>query len=209
MSTERIPTIDPAWEYWTPEDPEIAEIIAKSAKGSSGFDLLGVEEWRSNKAGALIGLRFGKGNPDKFNGRLAPSRPITQRAESRCQFVRCPVCSRGFKQYRADRVYCSNRCSLTETAQRRRVRPSATKCSCGEGFEPLYTDQRFCSRQCAGRTGGGVVRLDHEHLLTLWDSGIGTTEIARQVGTTVCHVRRVAKAAGRTMRTPGRQPQKR
>jgi predicted nucleic acid-binding Zn ribbon protein len=194
--------IDPAWEYWEP-DPEVAE--AMGAARLPGFAALGIEDRRAERAGSLVGVRFGRGNPDACRFRLAPERPSC-RAPSRCRRVPCPGCGAGFDQLRPDRAYCSRRCAAAVTTRARRVRPAAVACpGCGAAVRPLFVGHRYCSRACAGRRGGGVGRIDYGRLAALFDAGAGMGAIAAAVGATPSACRKALKKLGRAMRPPGRK----
>lgn len=199
--------IDPRWEYWVPEDEEIEEILAaERGERVAGFDRLGIDSQRIAATQTNLGFRFGKGRPDTWNFKLARARPERIR-ETKCKTVQCPGCSRMFAQRHHTRIYCSHRCRATvECGQHRRVRPQLATCPCGREFSPQVVAQRFCSRRCASQTGGGVIRLDYAKIAAMYAAGIGTTFIARELGTTPSACRKALKKMGIATHRPNKPP---
>ena len=142
-------SFDPAWEYFVP-DPEIAWIFARS----------GAYE-RFEGIGDHIGLRFGKGNPDKFWGKLAPEKPIKKR------WVK------------------------EKTPQKKRVFLTKRNCvRCGVEYKPDHSCQKYCSYACCGQIGAAASSLkDRERFLSVssqfiswWNEGKKLKDIASLLG---------------------------
>ena len=116
---------DPAWEYWEP-DPEIAQVMyCCQSRGSLLDDL-----WSDTRNdGYILGMRFGRGNPNKGGFHLARPR---SRKELACQ-----TCGDLFVPRNPDHIYCSQECKRVECEQ------------CGELFAPRSKHSRFCTLSCA------------------------------------------------------------
>lgn len=140
---------DPAWEYFEP-DPEVAEVFAPEG---SGFGVLGIEGRRIERDGALLGFRFGVGNPDSGRFRLARERRVREYG-SVCRVLTCPQCGDQFLQDRPHRgTYCSHRCANTASA--RKVERLGDGCPCcGAGVVAANKNREqkvFCSKACKDR----------------------------------------------------------
>ena len=139
---------DPAWEYYTP-DPEIAELLPPSGNALHCF----LEAMRDD-SGTPTGIRFGRGNPDRYHAtRLAPLRPERPAPPPRL----CPTCGWSFE---GRNRYCSRACrprqvgaprhSVPRPAHLRRLRPARLiTCRTCRGRTPY--DRRtwpYCSQEC-------------------------------------------------------------
>lgn len=135
--------IDPEWEYWEP-DEEIAEILAESGACRHPFDLL--SDNRLYKTGYL-GLRYGNGNPDTCNFRLAPERVNQRELVGKKE---CKKCGEVFYPDRFSRMYCSNECY--PRPGKARVLADKSCAFCGETFRPKEASRRYCSLACVGKS---------------------------------------------------------
>lgn len=135
---------DPAWEYWMP-DPEVAELLAESGLrcGINRIDQAFMCDELPSGRSLYVGVRFGRGNPNFFRGRLRPLRPRVPRPESPDRLIyrpRCRQCGERFWSSRIDKPYCSAYC---------RQQPRRATCKwCGREFRRT-TARRFCTQDCA------------------------------------------------------------
>lgn len=137
--------IDPAWEYWQP-DQEVAELLAESG-ACVGGGFAAIADRRLGKAGGL-GFRFGKGKPDFFCGRLAPRKRAGEREALRHR--ECAACGDYFLPKRSCRPYCSRKCSPHVGAQR--SLPDVTCALCGIVFRRAEAGRKYCSLACVGKS---------------------------------------------------------
>jgi predicted nucleic acid-binding Zn ribbon protein len=132
--------IDEAWEYWTP-DVEIAEVLAEAAAPAAALDL--VTDKRVE-----LGLRFGKGDPDRALLREAREKPRCVAGRPReLVDVTCP-CGVTFRPDRAGRKYHSRACC----ASAQKFVPFASGCPvCGSTVPPGGNRNGLTKRYCSGR----------------------------------------------------------
>jgi hypothetical protein len=144
--------ISPAWEYYAP-DPEAEFFVG--CRPAGGFDGLShVADFRAERMGANPGVRFGRGNPDHFAGRLAPERPRAPRKAEPGIRV-CPTCGLWFRPdvWRPGKKHCSAPCY--KPAGRPRTPACADRpCAvCGAAFRPESPGASYCSPACFRSTG--------------------------------------------------------
>jgi hypothetical protein len=131
--------IDPSWEYFTP-DPEVAEVLRTERVDFA--DLMDSRLYKTRNQG----LRFGRGNPDAFIGRIAPKRYEVERADLRHR--PCKTCGEFFLPERTSRRYCSRDCSPSPGAPRLHLdRPCQV---CNALFRPESAGTKYCSVRCTG-----------------------------------------------------------
>lgn len=95
---------NPAWEYWIPSNPEIAELLFESAK-LKRFDGI-----FTDRGDTVPGFGFGYGNPNSRLTRLAPEKAIRGPQKERKKLV-CLNCNQTFIPMKSKpRIYCSNYC---------------------------------------------------------------------------------------------------
>jgi hypothetical protein len=143
--------IDPRWEYFT-TDEEIEEIL--SWNRSKDFDSIldGRRDWFAD------GIRFGKGNPNHFNFKLARPRP--ERCQETLDQRECQrkECNEVFWPRRASQRYCSRECRpiTAKTIQAR----GCARSECPVVFTPQRDDRRYCSPRCAALVGGEITKVE-------------------------------------------------
>jgi hypothetical protein len=150
-----MPDIDPEWEYWVP-DEEVAEALGLYEP--RGFEA--VEDYRLDKCGAL-GLRFGRGSPDRFVGRLAPERPRHKEPADWRRHRPCVWCGVAFLPDRPRQVCCGAPCRMNRLHDGNRTL-EPVRCAregCGLVFRPDKSGRVYCSPECAGRVGAQVCRI--------------------------------------------------
>ncbi len=146
--------LDPRWEYWVPSE-EMEELLGDYVE-SPEERYQSLFDHRAYNTQSL-GIRYGYGNPNRFNGRLAPERYQVERDSIRDR--KCPNCSYWFTPDRRNSIHCSNRCYKRKG--RRRERPLERNCKqCLTPFEPLYLEHIYCSRVCAGLVGSNLIRVE-------------------------------------------------
>lgn len=141
--------IDPDWEYFEP-DLEVAELLALSG-ATARFD--GVGDDRLSKA-QILGIRFGKGNPDHCRFRLAPERLVVRERDCRDARKTCLTCSFVFESDRASRSYCSRLC-VPHLGKARVLRDVLCQ-HCSQSFRPREFGQKFCTRRCSAEARRAV-----------------------------------------------------
>lgn len=197
---------DPAWEYWTPSDPEVAEILAEAAK-LDGFGRLGVEERRSLRSGALTGVRFGRGNPDFFVARFGPPRP--ERTRETVQRRKCPGCERVWQPDRNSRLYCSLDCR-PYPGSKRKLEPVNCK-GCSKKIWRTHQRQKYCSLQCVPPPPPKPVKangFDRETLRLMYERGDPMADIEAVFNAGRKTIRKTLKQIGAKMRPAGWQHRK-
>lgn len=107
--------IDPAWEYWVPDDPDVAEILAESAAtGGDPLDRLDAphagdfgsrREWA-----AAVGMRFGRRAADLNAGTFRMGRAVPTPADNAPTIGVCRGCGDGFRLRRQTQRFCSAAC---------------------------------------------------------------------------------------------------
>lgn len=161
------PELDPAWEY-REDGGEVAELLAEAAaKGRGrGFAVLGLSPEGELDRRYNVGVRFGRGNPNHFEGWLAPARP--ERPERPLKPVKpkrvprpkvvctCVRCGASFVPARPDRPRsrCSRACNGRAEGLFAKVLPAVRTCGCGREFPPRRAGHFACSPECAGRGEG-------------------------------------------------------
>lgn len=145
--------IDPAWEYWTPSDPEIAELFGECDHDNSDFSRLDWDREDRSDRKASTGWRFGRGDPNSGFFREAPERKKVVREtkpkkeRERHQYA-CWRCGQSLEPGRWGR-WCSDEC-------KRKGKPRLQPChQCGEKYFRRRRHrclnrlrQKFCSRSC-------------------------------------------------------------
>jgi hypothetical protein len=199
-----VPELDPAWEYWTPADPEVAELLAEAAGPRHPWDALGVEPYRLERGGGLAGVRFGAGSPDRWEPRegrgpaaRGPDRPALPDRRA------CAGCGGWFRPARASRRYCSRACVPRPGAAR--ALPAAAACAgCGKGFAPRAAAARFCSRRCAAGAGGRAkARVDPGAFAAGYLAGEPMARLGARFGVRVAALKRLRRKLGLPARPPG------
>lgn len=108
--------IDPAWEYWTPADPEVAELLADAAglRGESPLSRLDLPrgDFGSRRAAAaMAGLRYGRRPADIDRGYFTLGRETAPARDDNAATVGvCRHCGDGFRLRRRTQRYCSGAC---------------------------------------------------------------------------------------------------
>lgn len=144
---------DPDWEYWV-GDPEITDLLDEA---DDADPMARLWDYRLVEHESL-GLRFGRGNPDFFRGRLA--RPKRQSDRPDIPRINCKACRMGFQPTHRTKKYCSRKCRFVGYdggwATRREngtgppAKGTATCPQCRSEFDRIKWDQKCCSRQCDG-----------------------------------------------------------
>jgi hypothetical protein len=165
---------DPAWEYWTPNDPEVAEILGRVA---TGYDAFGSEFRTEDDRGRASGIRFGRGNPDNFNGRLAPVKRSVDDKELP-PLTMCRGCAHLFRPNRPGQQFCDRTC-LPAAAE-----PVVRVCGlCRIEYLTKRPGQVYCCAVCSGVAAGqGRMTVDREVLDALLSDGLTVKEAAKTLG---------------------------
>lgn len=137
-----MPELDPAWEYWVP-DEEIAEVLAERSRG--GYCLITDRRLRKEDN---EGLRFGQGNPDRFSFRLARERPEREARAPAWRY--CKGCGHAFRPRRASHRYCHISC-FPRRGRQRRVADRQCR-QCGIVFRPREAARAYCSMACVAQS---------------------------------------------------------
>ena len=199
--------IDPAWEYWTPADPEVAELLEEAGRVSDPLDRVRAEGFRTAKRGGLEGLRFGRGNPDRWS---PPADARERRRRGRCWLPSsrpCVACGLPFTPVRSRRRYCGRGCGHKAKGGKRLLPLSVACAGCGGRFTPRLSASKYCSRACAaregGRKGGWPQRADPEAFRRGYLAGEKMADLAARLGVKVGALKALRKRLGLPARAPG------
>lgn len=205
---------DPAWEYFVPADEEVAELFDGRRDGVRDYDLAfgDDDKYRTTKRGLNPGIRFGLGEKQFRSLFFRLGRAKKNRGRfSTLTTILCPTCGREFMPHRKEQVHCSDDCYKRPGAVR--VRADSAVClyeRCRKEFAPNRVGQAYCSRACGSKAAAAAgenvgVKHDRAEVARLFDEGVGTTEIARRLGTTRQVVRRILNELGKPKLKPGRK----
>jgi hypothetical protein len=154
-----MPELDPEWEYWVP-DEEVAEALGLYEP--KGFEEL--MDHRLDKHSAL-GMRFGRGRPDKFIGKLAPEKFRFKEPAAWQRHIPCAWCGVVFLPRKRGQVCCGTPCRMDKLHSGNCTLapiPCARE-GCGFVFRPARARQAYCSPECAGRVGAQACRIVSPH----------------------------------------------
>lgn len=148
------PGIDPGWEYWDGGDPEVREILKEEAEFENRLEAF-LDGRLMREKTDLLGIRFGKGNPDRRVLRLGRAKKTR---ESSVVWIPCKGCRQFFLPDKNSVRYCSHSCYKPTGAPK--VIDRVRRCvACGSEFSPDRECNRYCSRKCASAVGVSVTRI--------------------------------------------------
>lgn len=171
------PHIDESWEYWEP-DPEIAEVMEFQEDIFKGIDFTRRREFS-------LGLRFGKGSPDRFWGRLAPMKWKPRDLLEPIQDRICKGCGNWFSPDRKERKFCRRECAFKFRGSIRILKDSTCQ-TCKNTFRPYWSTQRFCSLKCGSVVGNRAAvmantkKFDANRFRIMWLSGVKIDKIREE-----------------------------
>lgn len=130
--------ISEAWEYWVP-NPEIQWLFDCSAASATKFDRIADTYADEGPRSEVLGVRFGRGNPNQFTFRFAPAKKSSRREQIRYE-RHCKTCQSLFFSDAPKTRYCSTECKPKRIAKGCR--------QCGSPFTTLRKGKAYCSLEC-------------------------------------------------------------
>lgn len=184
---------DPEWEYFTPADPEIAELLGVP---DCRFETLRTAGGGDNAVN--LGCRYGRGNPDRY----LPPEPGFVPVEDRPGAIgpgQCPTCGETFTGTHSGQIHCCREC--VPRPGRVRVLKAAACGTCRKPFRRLYARQRFCCRKCVRQPPPAVdPRL--ERFAGDYSAGLPMSSLAAKYDVKVCQLQRWRRKLGLPPRGP-------
>ena len=204
--------IDPAWEYWVPEDPELVEFLQEFGYqvDRSSFDCLTSlrDEDRADDSRRSVGFRYGRGNPNQLpHLKLGREKKHGGARRSLPDRV-CPTCGSSYRPKQSSQVYCRRACvPRVGGFGKPKTLPSSRVCpDCGTEFQPLYSGHTYCGRECGLRHGGAVVTSDYDAIVRSYRDTGSVAETAKKTGHSKTTCLRALGKAGIKLGPAGCEP---